>query len=113
MGSLRSMLLTTLAAGALATAWAEDPPATPAKPPSSIAKSPPAALDLAPPDIRTIVPGTDLDSPLPDLDVVEDPPQEVNVKGEQGGPPIPGGFGAMWWGITHPTQVWRIFTPVQ
>jgi hypothetical protein len=108
-----SLLLAMMAACALPGAWAADPPATP---PAAVKKAPPAqgGLDLAPPDIRRILPARELEGPLLDLDEPEEPPPTVQVHGQrQTAPVVPGGIASLWWGATHPTQAWRIFTPVQ
>lgn len=136
MRSLRIFLLAAVAGGSLATAWAEDPPpaAKTADPPSAdkplaadpppAAKqpdkaapaSPPPLLSLAPPDIHRVVPQQDLEGTIEDPDAAadEEPPPEVKVSGDQAAPEVPDNqFLALWWGLTHPTQAWRIFTPVQ
>jgi hypothetical protein len=113
MGSLRTLLLTALAGCALSVTWA-NPPAPAAQPPKSGAKaSSPPALDLAPPDIRRVMPKQDLEGPTLNIDEPEDPPPTVEVNGEHPAPYVPGGIASIWWGFTHPSQAWRIFTPVQ
>jgi hypothetical protein len=73
-------------------------------------------LNLTAPDVRTVVSADELKEPLPSDDqiteVQED--QTVSVKGEMGVPPdVPGGFGAIWWAVNHPSQAWRILAPAE
>jgi hypothetical protein len=36
------------------------------------------------------------------------------VKTNEGVPPdVPGGLGAIWWAVVHPSQAWRIVTPYE
>jgi hypothetical protein len=110
MRLLRTILLAAIAGGALATAWAADPPAKPPQQPAS----PPPTLNIAPPDVHKVLPQQDLEGPLADLDAPEDEPPDVKVNGDHKAPQIPGNqIAALWWGITHPSQAWRLFTPVQ
>jgi hypothetical protein len=74
------------------------------------------ALNLTAPDVRTVVPAEELKEPLPSSQqVVETQDSEtVSVKGDQGVPPdVPGGLGALWWAVSHPSQAWRILTPAE
>jgi hypothetical protein len=72
-------------------------------------------LNLAAPDVRTVVSADELKEPLPSseqiTEVQED--QTVAVKGEGVPADVPLGFGAIWWALNHPTQAWRIVTPVE
>lgn len=114
MRSLRFLLLAAIAGGSLATAWADDPPPAPKQPEKAAPATPPPTLSLAPPDIHRVMPHEDLDAPIADPDTAadEEPPPEVKVSGDQAAPVVPDNqFLALWWGITHPTQAWRIFTP--
>jgi hypothetical protein len=99
----------------MSAAWADDqvtPPA--ATPPAATTGTPPArTLDLAPPDIRKVVPSDQLDTPLPDENYVEEDQETVSVKSEHPAPDVPGGIASLWWGLWHPTQAWRILAPVQ
>ncbi|HEY3784036.1 MAG TPA: hypothetical protein VGL55_02020 [Steroidobacteraceae bacterium] len=92
-----------------ATAGAATKDATAAAPPRS------HSLNLAPPDIRTIVPQEELAQPLPteDQQASEADSETVDVRTDPDTPNVPGGFGALWWAMRHPTQVWRIFAPVE
>jgi hypothetical protein len=79
----------------------------------SAAKRP---LNLAAPDVRTVVPAEELKEPLPSNDQITEvqEPETVQVKTDQGVPPdVPGGFGALWWAVNHPSQAWRILTPAE
>ena len=72
-------------------------------------------LNLTAPDVRTVVSADELKEPLPSTEqiteVQED--QTVSVKGEGVPPDVPGGFGALWWAMNHPSQAWRILAPVE
>jgi hypothetical protein len=78
----------------------------------SAAKQP---LNLAAPDVRTVVSADELKEPLPSseqvAEVQED--QTVSIKGEGVPADVPLGFGAIWWALNHPSQAWRIVTPVE
>lgn len=117
MRSLRFLLLAAIAGGSLATtAWAEDPPPPAKQPEKAAPATPPPTLSLAPPDIHQVMPREDLEGTIADPDAAadEEPPPEVKVSGDKTTPQVPDNqFLALWWGITHPTQAWRIFTPVQ
>ena len=72
-------------------------------------------LNLTAPDVRTVVSEDELKEPLPSTEqiteVQED--QTVSVKGEGVPADVPGGFGALWWAMNHPSQAWKILTPVE
>jgi hypothetical protein len=73
-------------------------------------------LNLTAPDVRTVVPESELKEPLPNTDQVTETQEAdtVSVQGDQGVPPdVPGGFGAIWWAVNHPSQAWRILTPAE
>jgi hypothetical protein len=73
-------------------------------------------LNLNAPDIRTVVSPDELKEPLPSNDEVTETEEAdtVAVKGDKGPPPdVPGGFGALWWAVNHPSQAWRILTPAE
>jgi hypothetical protein len=73
-------------------------------------------LNLSAPDVRTVVSAAELKEPLPsDGQITETQEAEtVSVKGESGVPPdVPGGFGALWWALNHPSQAWRILAPAE
>jgi hypothetical protein len=122
MESLRTYVIASALACAVPAAWADDPPA--ATPPSSQAQqsshssssssAPKQGLDLRTPDVHKVMPADELEAAVnaPDEDQA-DQPQDVPVSGEKPAPVVPGGIAAVWWGITHPTQIWRVFAPVQ
>ncbi|HVO48477.1 MAG TPA: hypothetical protein VMT29_19330 [Steroidobacteraceae bacterium] len=72
-------------------------------------------LNLTAPDIRTVVPQEELQEPLPSADqqAQAEESDTVRVKGTPNTPDVPGGFGALWWALNHPTQAWRIFAPAE
>jgi hypothetical protein len=71
-------------------------------------------LNLAAPDIRTVVSPEELKEPLPSDEITETEESDtVSVKGEANAPDVPGGFGALWWALNHPSQAWRILAPAQ
>jgi hypothetical protein len=73
-------------------------------------------LNLTAPDVRTVVPESELKEPLPNTDQITETQEAdtVSVQGDQGVPPdVPGGFGAIWWAVNHPSQAWRILTPAE
>jgi len=73
------------------------------------------ALNLTAPDIRTVVSPDELKEPLPSNEQIteSDESQTVAVKGETDAPDVPGGFGALWWALNHPSQAWRILAPAE
>lgn len=72
-------------------------------------------LNLTPPDVRTVIPPEELKEPLPTEDQQEQQTDAatVEVRTDPDSPNVPGGFGALFWALRHPTQAWRIFTPVE
>jgi hypothetical protein len=72
-------------------------------------------LNLTAPDVRTVVSAAELKEPLPsDVQITETQESEtVSVKGESDAPDVPGGFGALWWALNHPSQAWRILAPAE
>jgi len=73
------------------------------------------SLNLTPPDVRTVIPLKELQEPLPTEDQQEQQTDTatVEVRTDPDTPNVPGGFGALFWALRHPTQAWRIFTPVE
>jgi hypothetical protein len=75
----------------------------------------PRDLNLTAPDVRTVVSADELKEPLPTneqiTEVQED--QTVSVKGEGVPTDVPGGLGAIWWAMNHPSQAWKILVPVE
>ena len=80
--------------------------------PSSSTRAP---LNLTAPDVRSVVPADELQKPLADSEQITEVQESetVAVKGERDAPDVPGGFGALWWALNHPSQAWRILTPVE
>lgn len=73
-------------------------------------------LNLTAPDVSTVVPEQELKEPLPNPDQVTEvqESQTVAVKTNEGVPTdVPGGLGAIWWAVVHPSQAWRIVTPAE
>jgi len=73
-------------------------------------------LNLTAPDVRTVVPEQELKEPLPSEKQITEvqEAQTVSVKADEGVPPdVPGGLGAIWWAVVHPSQAWRILTPAE
>jgi hypothetical protein len=120
---LRNSLISLALAAALPVAWATDPPqptpqaAAPVKisVPMQDSSAPPTprALDIKPPDIHQVMSAEQIAAaiPNPEESIVE--PETVAVRGEVPAPYVPGGFAALYWAATHPTDSWRILTPVQ
>ena len=120
---LRNSLVFLALGAASATVWAADTPA--GTPPASThrftvpyrsADTPaaPRVLNLKAPDVRAVMTVDQLNAALnvpDDTDVVE--PDTVQVHGAAPAPYVPGGFAALYWGATHPTDAWRILAPVQ
>jgi hypothetical protein len=115
--------LILLALGAVSIAWADDAhtlavpvhrAVTAPAPVHGAATAAPAhrKLDLTPPDIRDVMSADELNVPLANPDEEFAGPETVQVKGAPPAPYVPGGFGALWWGATHPTQSWRVLAPV-
>jgi hypothetical protein len=61
------------------------------------------------------MPSGELEAALdaPDPDEADEPPPQVQVGADKPAPTVPGGIASLWWGLTHPTQIWRIFAPAQ
>jgi hypothetical protein len=72
-------------------------------------------LNLTAPDVRSVVPAEELKEPLPTNEQIVETQEDgtVAVKGEKTAPDVPGGFGALWWALNHPSQAWRIFAPAE
>jgi len=92
-------------------AWADDPATPPAKPTSAAANS--KSLDLSTPPVNHVLSQTQIQSLTAERDEDGAPPSDVSVEGPRYESPVPQGtFRALGWGIMHPLQAWRIFTPV-
>jgi hypothetical protein len=76
-----------------------------------------AKLDLHAPPLNHIYSSTELRYILAPDDSSEDSATEVSVKSTKYVSPVPGAPGnqllAIPWALMHPTQAWRIFTPVE
>jgi hypothetical protein len=71
-------------------------------------------LDLKPPDIRSVMPASELATAIPDPDEIEiAEPETVAVHGATTAPYVPNGFASMYWAATHPASAWRILAPVR
>jgi hypothetical protein len=72
-------------------------------------------LNLTAPDVRTVVSADELKEPLPSEEQVTEVQEAdtVAVKGNLDAPDVPGGFGALWWALNHPSQAWRILAPAE
>jgi len=113
---LRNTLISLAFAAAIPAAWADDPPpklsvtAQNSTQPPRLVK----VLDLKSPDIHDVMSANEIAAAaaLPDPDEV-DMPETVQVQGAVPAPYVPGGFAALYWGVTHPLQAWRVLAPVQ
>ena len=72
-------------------------------------------LNLAAPDVRTVVSADELKEPLPSNEQVAEVQEAdtVSVKSEGVPTDVPGGFGAIWWAVNHPSQAWKIVVPYE
>ena len=70
-------------------------------------------LNLAAPDVRTVVSADELKEPLPSSEQIAEVQEAdtVSVKSEGVPTDVPGGFGAIWWALNHPSQAWKIVIP--
>jgi hypothetical protein len=122
MIALRMTLIALLAGAAVAQAQtpAPDTSSAPAKSVQSAKKAHPAEhkdpMDLHAPPLSHIYPRQELQYILayePD----EDQPGEVSVKGSKTAVNVPVSPGnqlqAIPWALLHPTEAWRIITPVE
>jgi hypothetical protein len=96
----------------------------PAKSPSTKSGTPSASkdgtsakrpLNLTAPDVRTVVSADELKEPLPSDEQITEVQEAdtVSIKGEGVPADVPGGFGALWWALNHPSQAWRILAPAE
>jgi hypothetical protein len=73
-----------------------------------------STLDLQAPPLSHIYPREQLQYIMAIDSTEADDAQEVNVKGEKYLMPVPRSqFQAIPWALMHPTQAWRVFTPVE
>jgi hypothetical protein len=128
---LRNTLISLAFAATIPAAWADDPVVNPtANPTATPTATPPKfsvtatdstqvphltkVLDLKSPDIHDVMSADQIAAVLPVPDETElDDPETVQVHGAVLAPYVPGGFAAIYWGLTHPLQSWRVLAPVQ
>jgi hypothetical protein len=76
-----------------------------------------AKLDLHAPPLSHIYSSSELRYITAPDDASDDSATEVSVKGTKYVSPVPGAPGnqllAIPWALMHPTQAWRIFTPIE
>ena len=109
-----SLISLTLAAAIPMAAFAADPPPKVTTPVQHSATPPtPRVLNIKAPDIHQVMSAEQIAAAIPNPDETEMEAQEVSVRGEHPAPYVPGGFAALYWAATHPTDSWRILTPVQ
>jgi hypothetical protein len=72
-------------------------------------------LNLTAPDVRTVVSADELKEPLASNEQVAEVQEAdtVSVKSEGVPTDVPGGLGAIWWALNHPSQAWRIVVPAE
>jgi hypothetical protein len=110
----RNSLISLAFAAAIPAAWAADAPAFSVPMQSAAAPPMPRLLDLKSPDIHDLMSADEIAAAIPNPDETEIlGPEEVAVKGATPAPYVPGGFAALYWAATHPTDAWRILTPVE
>jgi hypothetical protein len=112
---LRSSLLSLALAVAIPAAWAGDGTKNFSVPVQDSSAPPtPRLLNLKAPDIHTLMTSEQIAAAIPnpdDTEVVE--PETVQVHGgSKPAPYVPSGFAALYWAALHPTESWRIVTPV-
>jgi len=78
--------------------------------PAPATSASPAKLDLSAPPVEHVMPRAELRSMLAEEEPVEG--EDVRVEQPHYRVPVPGGLFALPWALLHPTQAWRIFTPV-
>jgi hypothetical protein len=110
----RTLLLAAIVAAAAPCAWADGPPAAqkaPAAAAPAASPHPTQPLDLRAPPVEHVMPHSQVQTLVTD----NSPAQGEDVRVEQTRyheqPPV-GFFQALPWGLTHPMQAWRLFTPV-
>jgi hypothetical protein len=121
---LRNTLISLALAAAIPAAWADDPlnPPAASAPRFSVTAAnsvqPPRllkVLDLKSPDIHDVMSADQIAAAIPSSEDTDDldGPETVQVHGAVPAPYVPGGFAALYWGLTHPLQSWRVLAPVQ
>jgi hypothetical protein len=111
-------IFAVLATAALARAEAQTAAATTSSAPAHlpVVTAARAPLDLHTPPLSHIYPSSELRYILAADDSSADSDTEVSVKSNKAVVRVPGAPGnqlqAIPWAIVHPTQAWRIFTPL-
>ncbi len=108
-----SLISLALAAAIPMAAFAADPPKVSTPVQASSTPPTPRVLNIKAPDIHQVMSAEQIAAAIPNPDETEMEAQEVSVRGEHPAPYVPGGFAALYWAATHPTDSWRILTPVQ
>jgi hypothetical protein len=113
--ALTQVLVLAQAQAQSATPAASSAPAKPS-PQSTHKTTPPVArgkMDLKAPALDRIYPRSELQYILAE-ESDADSAQEVSVKGAKYSTPVPAGqLQAIPWALMHPTQAWRVFTPLE
>jgi len=82
--------------------------------PKQASPAPRSTMDLQAPPLSHIYPRQQLQYILAIDNSEVDDAQEVSVKGEKYLMPVPKSqFQAIPWALMHPTQAWRVFTPIE
>jgi hypothetical protein len=106
-----------LVAAALSEADAQTVAAPASSAPAAVHTKARAPLDLHTPPLNHIYPSSELRYILAVDESSTDSATEVSVKTNKYGVRVPGAPGnqlqALPWAIVHPTQAWRIFTPLE
>jgi len=119
---LHNTLISLAFAVAIPAAWADDPVAAPTATPTKFTVTATDStqvphlmkvLDLKSPDIHDVMSADEIAAVLPNPEENELDPETVAVHGAVPAPYVPGGFAAIYWGLTHPLQSWRVLAPVQ
>jgi hypothetical protein len=127
---LHNTLISLAFAVAIPAAWADEPVAPPTATQTATPTATPTkfsvtatdstqvphlmkVLDLKSPDIHDVMSADEIAAVLPGPEENELDPETVQVHGAVPAPYVPGGFAAIYWGLTHPLQSWRVLAPVQ
>jgi hypothetical protein len=123
-----AVLLTAVLTPALVRAQSQAPTPTPSATPAASSAARKAAthapkqaspaqrstMDLQAPPLSHIYPRQQLQYILAIDNSEVDDAQEVSVKGEKYLMPVPKSqFQAIPWALMHPTEAWRVFTPIE
>ena len=109
--------IAALAIAAMTQAGAQTAAPAAASAPAAVHAKAHAPLDLHTPPLNHIYPSSELRYILATDDSSTDTATEVSVKSSRAAVRVPGTPGnqlqALPWAIVHPTQAWRIFTPLE